>query len=130
MKTKIIVALIAVVGIGLSCKKQVDNCRYEQLTPAFIYNYPDTVTVNEIFDVGLNYVVDNSCGNQVEFEVERNSNILTVWMTTVYEGCNCIDEFIEKSYNYPISFDLPGVYELRFYVSVNEFESYYITVEE
>lgn len=126
MKIKIVTLVLASFVVIAACKKKDDNCNEEKLTAAFIFDYPDTVNVNAVFTLNVNYVVDNSCGEFGEFEAEKFGNVLEVKLKTNYVGCNCDDEFEEKSASYPIAFTDPGVYELKFWIAENEFESYSI----
>lgn len=131
MKMKLLLATtLCSLCIIWSCEKQPDNCYREELTAAFINDYPDTVQVYETFLVKVNYVVDNSCGNEVVFEGETGPNMLTVKMKTIYEGCSCDDGFMEKSASHPIVFETAGTYTLKFWVGQDEYESYSIVVTE
>ena len=122
----IVVVLFAV----FACKKNKDLCEEEKLTAAFIFDYPETVAAGSTFILDVNYVVDNSCGDFGKFDaIMMDGNTLEVRLKTYYKGCNCVDEFEEKSVSYPVTFDEAGIYQLKFWIAEDEFESYLITVE-
>jgi hypothetical protein len=114
----------------LSCKKQSDNCFEERPTAAFLFDYPDTVQVGEVFFMDINYVVENSCGDFGKIDAKKIENTLEVKLFTVYDGCQCEDGFIEKDATYPVTFEAPGTYELKLWVAESSFESHVIFVEE
>lgn len=114
----------------LGCNKPEDNCEEEKLTAAFLFDYPDTVQVGESFNLNVNYVVENSCGDSIKFEGQQYDNTLEVRLRTYYLGCNCVDEFEEKSADYPITFIEPATYELKLWVSEDEYETYVVVAEE
>lgn len=124
--------VIGVVGlfIALGCKKPKNNCDEQKSTAAFVFDYPDTVAVGELFNLSVNYIVENSCGDVGTFEGERDGNTLEVRLIVAYTGCNCESEFEEKALNYPVIFEEIGTYELKFWVAENTFETYVIYVEE
>lgn len=117
---------VLVVLLAVACNKPDDLCEEDKLTAAFVFDYPDTVAVDEPFILNVNYVVENSCGDFGTFEGERYDNTLEVRLKTHYSGCDCTDEYLEKSVSYPVTFDEEGVYELKFWVSENEFDTYVV----
>lgn len=130
MKNKcLIVSLVALVFV-YACKKPKEECVEEKFTAAFVFEYPDTVQVNELFTFTVGYVVENSCGEFGKFEGEVIGNVLNAKLKTYYEGCNCEDGFEEKSAIYPLTFDEVGTYELRFWIAENEYDTYIVEVIE
>ncbi len=130
MKKILIILLTGMLFFVVSCKKPDDSCDEEKLTAAFVFGYPDSVQVGQTFDLYLDYIVENSCGDFGRFEGTLAGNTLEVRLKTYYKGCNCVEKFEEKSVNYPITFEEPGTYELKFWVAENEFETYVIVAEE
>ena len=124
--------VIGVVGlfIVLGCKKPENSCDEQKLTAAFVFDYPDTVATGELFNLGVNYIVENSCGDVGTFEGDRDGNTLEVKLSVEYTGCDCESEFEEKTVNYPVIFEEEGAYELKFWVAENTFETYVIYVED
>lgn len=118
-------ALLFVFG----CKKPDESCYQEKNTAAFVLDYPDTVAVGEVFVLNVNYVVENSCGDFGRFEAEKYDNTLEVKLKTEYKGCSCDDEFQQKTVAYPIIFEEAGTYQLKFWVSDSEYETYIIVVQ-
>jgi len=125
----LIAGLVVVFSI-VGCNKPDDNCDEEKLTAAFVLDYPDTVLVGAPFNLNVGYVVENSCGDFGRFEVEIDGSTLNARLITYYTGCNCVNEFQEKSTNYPVIFEAPDTYELRFWISENEYESYVVVAVE
>jgi hypothetical protein len=113
----------------LACEKKQNSCEEEKLSAVFLMDYPDTVYVNQTFSVKTDYLIENTCGMFERFEGELNENVLNVKLIVKYSGCSCTEEFIEKSVNYPITFIEAGDYELRFWLSENDYDSYFIHVE-
>ncbi len=124
--------VIGVVGLlfAFGCKKPENNCDEQKLTAAFVFDYPDTVSTGEAFNLGVNYIVENSCGDVGTFDGERDGNTLEVRLNVAYKGCDCVSEFEEKALNYPVIFEDPGTYELKFWVAESTYETYVIYVEE
>lgn len=124
------IMVLAILGATISCKKQQDNCYEEKPAAAFLFDYPDTVDVGEVFLLDINYVVENSCGDFGKIDADKIENTLEVKLFTVYDGCQCEDEFVEKSATYPVTFEAPGTYELKLWVAEASFESYLIYATE
>lgn len=130
MKKSIIIGgVLLAIAVG-GCKKQENLCEEDQLTAAFVLDYPDTVQVNTAFNLNVGYVVENSCGDFGHFEGAIDGNTLEVRLKTHYSGCNCEDEFQQKSESYAIIFDEPGIYELRFWISEEQYDNYVIVAVE
>ena len=129
MKKLIVIGLVGLL-VAFGCKKPDENCDEQKLTAAFVFDYPDTVSAGEACVLGVNYIVENSCGDVGTFEGERDGNTLEVQLKVAYTGCDCENEFEEKTVNYPVIFEEVGTYELKFWVAENTFETYLIYVTE
>ena len=125
---KLVIGLITILVI--SCGKVKNDCFTEKYTSAFVVDAPDSLKVNELFILKLNFLVENSCGEFSRIDVERKGNTLEGKVITVYESCDCVEEFEEKETQYPIQFGEVGAYELKFWVAENEYDIYHLTVYE
>lgn len=126
---------IAFISIGLliltfSCNKQSDDCYEEKPAASFMFDYPDTVQVGQVFTVDINYVVENSCGDFGQIDAQKIENTLEVKLFTVYDGCQCEEEFVEKSATYPVTFEEEGTYELKMWVADGFYDAYIIYAQE
>ncbi len=126
MKKKLMIVFSISLLFVLSCNKSPEVCEEERLTPAFLLDFPDTVAVGQVFNLSVNYVIENSCGEFGKFEAQRMGNILEVRLKANYTGCNCAEEFEEREATYPIIFEEPATYELKFWISEDDFDSYIV----
>jgi hypothetical protein len=125
-RLKIGFVLMGLLTVTIACNKQSDNCYEEKPSAAFMFDYPDTVQVGQVFMVDINYVVENSCGNFGKIDAQKIENTLEVKLFTVYDGCQCDDAFVEKSATYPLTFEEEGTYELKLWVAEESFDAYII----
>jgi hypothetical protein len=128
MKLNLLIGLLAFLAI--SCGKAKNDCYEEKYTSAFIVNAPDSLAVGELFLLEINFLVENSCGEFNRIEATKVDNTIEGRLITVYEDCNCDEEFEEKETQYPIQFDEVGEYQLKFWVAENEFDVYNLSVYE
>ncbi len=130
MKKEFLIVILVGIFVVLGCKKPEDSCDEEKLAASFVLDYPDTVLVGSPFNLNVGYVVENSCGDFGRFDGEIVGSTIDARLITYYTGCNCVNEFEEKTASYPIIFEEPDTYELRFWISENEYESYLIVAVE
>ncbi|MGB1103667.1 MAG: hypothetical protein ACPG21_08565 [Crocinitomicaceae bacterium] len=127
---KIAFILIGLLILTFSCNKQSDYCYEEKPAASFMFDYPDTVQVGQVFTVDINYLVENSCGDFGQIDAQKIENTLEVKLFTVYDGCQCEEEFVEKSATYPVTFEEEGTYELKMWVADGFYDAYIIYAQE
>lgn len=113
-----------------SCDKGSPVCEETKKTSAIVFDFPDSVSTSETFDLEVKYVLDNSCGEFDSFEIVSDDNETQVTLYAMYEGCNCNLEFEERSQTYPIQIPQEGFYQYSFWVDEDVWESYSLKVYE
>ena len=125
-KLSILIGLMLVVASG--CDKVNSPCHEDDKTAALITDFPDSLAINEKYDLAVKFVLENSCGEFDSFDVAENGNTSDITVKTHYEGCNCDLELIERTNTYTIQKGAPGVYQFRFWVAENDWDTYSLTV--
>ena len=131
MKKLVIILLIGFTFVLEACKKDGEKpCEDTKSASALIVDFPDSVKVGTVQNVNVQYVLENSCGAFDHFEVSFANNVYEVKLITKYQGCNCVIELIDRSVDYEINIDFPGVYEIKFWLADEEYDSRTIIVYE
>jgi len=122
--------LLGLVSLSACEDATTKPCSEERTASAIISEFPDSIKVGEIENVSIKFILENSCGDFDRFEILHTDQVYKVCLITVYEGCNCAQEFYEETVEFDIDIDFPGSYEFKFWVGEEEYESYAITVFE
>ena len=126
MKKLLYILTIAVVFT--SCEEIEDACASEKPASAIIFEFPDSIEASETYELNVQYVLDNNCGSFDKFDIVAFDHAYEVKLMTKYEGCNCNMEFQEESVDFDVRVDEPGVYEFKFWLADNDFDTYSLKV--
>src|SRR5688500_8059077 len=98
---RLITCFVLSMFVAVACDKVDDSCKEDKYAAAVVYDFPDSLHVGATHELKIQYIIENSCGNFVEFEESVSNTTTAVKIKTLYEGCNCTLEFKEEEKFYP-----------------------------
>ncbi len=125
MKYYIFTVIVFAALIGCTKENSNDTCVEEEFAYATNVQAPSTGTINQDVEIEIDFNIKNSCGNFNGFKESAQGNSRIIRVSTLYEGCRCLQVVEKKTATYIFNTSVPGDYELKF-VSA---EGDYIVVE-
>lgn len=112
-----LVGLLALCEVSCS-SDGAKPCFEEKPASSLLVNFPDSVKAGTTELVEVQYILESSCGEFDRFEISiLDSNSFDIQLITSYTGCSCNLELIEKSTQFEVLVDYPGVYDFRFWLA-------------
>lgn len=130
MKSKLIIAFVAILCLASCDKTAPSPCTEERESSTIISAFPDSVKVGANQEVLVQYVTESSCGEFERFEVVQTNKSFEVKMITKYAGCSCKLELVEHQVNFNLGIAFPGNYEFRFWLAGGDYDVRTVTVFE
>lgn len=124
-------AILSFAFLVQSCQNEgTKPCTETKSASAILGEFPDTLKVGTKYNLGISYVIENSCGQFDHFDVNYSEKTYNIKLITKYEGCSCKIELEEKTIDYEIDVDFPGSYEFRFWLADGDYDSRLLSVVE
>ena len=118
MKKIFVLSTLFSAFLCFSCESEgAKPCSEEKPASSLIVDFPDSVQVGTIETVEIQYILESSCGSFDRFEIQLADNSFDIKLMTSYQGCSCNLQLIEKSAQFEINVDYPGIYEFRFWLA-------------
>lgn len=130
MKLKIWTIIFLVTLVAVACDQIDDACDEEKYGSALVDDFPDSIQAGVMHELEVKYIIENSCGEFVEFETTESSTFTEVKVKLMYKGCSCNLQFTEDSSYYALLHDTAGVYMYKFFLSDGTYDTYQLNVFE